>query len=64
MEPNRDPLAAWLALGREVLERYYPGAKYGMLLIHLGNDLPDVTFPVSPSGRGSLAPSPVPSSTH
>lgn len=52
---KRDALAEWLKLGREVLERYYPEAKYGLLLIHTGPDVPDVQLPVT-------RPNPEPSS--
>lgn len=51
---QRDLLAEWLELGREVLRRYWPEAKYGLLLVHLGPDLPDATFPVIPQAHSGL----------
>lgn len=59
-----DLLAEWLRLGRKVLDTYYPGAEYGLLLIHLGADLPDVTLPVPPrpGPAESDGPSPAPAS--
>lgn len=42
-----DPLGEWLALGRNVLARYYPGAEYGLLLIHIKEGVPDVQLPLT-----------------
>jgi hypothetical protein len=48
MPDHADALAEWLRLGCEVLRCYYPGAEYGLLLIHLGDGVPDVQLPVTP----------------
>lgn len=55
---ERDVMLEWLAKGREVLEMYYPEAAYGLMVIHIGPDLPDVQLPVTRPG----APNPAASS--
>jgi hypothetical protein len=45
--PEKDLLMEWLELSRNVLARYYPGAEYGLLLIHVRDGTPDVQFPVT-----------------
>lgn len=41
-----DVLLEWLTKGREVLERYYPQAEFGLMVIHIGPDVPDVQLPI------------------
>lgn len=44
---QRDVLAEWLALGREVLARYYPDAEYGSMVIKLKDGVPNVILPIT-----------------
>lgn len=53
MSEDKDVLAEWMRLGREILSRYYPEAKYGLLLIHTEPDIPDVQLPVTQSPRSA-----------
>ena len=50
----RDLLAEWLALGREVLERYYPEATGGALYIFLSGDTPPTRLSL-PASVSSVA---------
>ncbi len=53
---KRDLLAEWLKLGREVLERYYPGAKYAVLVAELGDGLPAARLVVIPATSSGASP--------
>lgn len=61
---DRDLLAEWLKLGREVLEKYYPGTPYATLVIPTAEGLPDTVLcvtvrplPLPPSPTQTLPPS-------
>lgn len=43
---TNDPLGEWLQMGREVLEMYYPGTLYAVLVAEQGGGLPAVSLPV------------------
>lgn len=57
-DAKSDLLAEWLKLGREVLERYYPDAEYGLLTILIGEGVPAAQFPVTLPRSSSLAAGP------
>lgn len=57
---DRDLLAEWLSLGREVLKRYWPEAPYAVLVAELGAGRPAVQLVVSRAASGAEASPPRP----
>jgi hypothetical protein len=60
-DKDRDLLAEWLKLGREVLKRYYPASPLATLVIPMGEGLPDTILCVTPLQQTSQTPTPPPS---
>jgi hypothetical protein len=57
---DRDLLAEWLELGREVLERYWPKATHAVLVAEQGEGLPAVQLVVTLNASVSACPVPPP----
>lgn len=57
MEENRDLIAEWLKLGREVLEKHFPQSPHAVYVIELADGSPAVQLVVTPSSAsGPSAP--------
>ena len=61
---ERDLLAEWMKLGREVLDRNYPGARYAVFVIEMGEGIPATRLVVTPSSSPSSSASPLPLPQH
>lgn len=59
MEAQRDLLAEWMELGREVLRRHYPEAVHAVFVIEIGPGIPATQLVITPHGVGESC-SPIP----
>lgn len=59
-ESDRDSLMKWLADGRELLQKVWPGTAYAVVVAEQREGMPAATLPITLSSSTSPSVSPLP----